>query len=313
MASPILHAAPPAIMSQSQKSSTAIGYISALSSSLIWGFSPIYFKALSAVPPMEILMHRMVWSFLLLLILLFVLRRWKRWLALVGSGRTMPIFIVTALLVAGNWFVYIWAVNNGFIVQASLGYFVYPLVSVMLGVVFLRERLHPAQTMAVLLAGIGVTYLAFSHGRIPWISLALAFSFSIYALIRKVAKADALEGLAAETLLMFVPAILYLIYLSRHHCAVFLSTGWTTGGLLIGTALITAVPLLLFNIGGKRLPLSSLSFLQYIAPTCQFLIGVFVYREPFSTAQLITFILTWLALLIFTADSIRQLRRLPAP
>ncbi len=299
-------------MSQSQKSRTTIGYISALSSSLIWGFSPIYFKALSGVPPMEILMHRMVWSFLLLLILLLVLRRWQRWLALIGSRRTMPIFIVTTFLVAGNWFVYIWAVNNGFIVQASLGYFIYPLVSVMLGVVFLRERLRPVQTMAVLLAGIGVTYLAVSHGRIPWISLALAFSFSIYALIRKVAKADALEGLMAETLMMFVPAILYLVYLSRHHRAAFLSTGWTTDGLLIGTALITAVPLLLFNIGGKRLPLSSLSFLQYLAPTCQFLIGVFVYREPFSTAQQITFVLTWLALVIFTADSLRQLKRLQA-
>jgi chloramphenicol-sensitive protein RarD len=299
-------------MSQSQKSRTTIGYISALCSGLIWGFSPIYFKALSGVPPMEILMHRMVWSFLLLLILLFILRRWRTWLALLGSRRTMPIFIVTTLLVAGNWFVYIWAVTNGFIVQASLGYFIYPLVSVMLGVIFLRERLRPMQTLAVVLAAAGVNYLAFTHGQIPWISLALAFSFSIYALIRKVARADALEGLTAETLLMFVPAILYLVYLSRHHRAVFLSTGWGTDGLLIGTALITAVPLLLFNIGGKRLPLSSLSFMQYLAPTCQFLIGVFLYREPFSTAQLITFILTWLALIIFSADSIRHLKRLNA-
>ncbi|MGD9009198.1 MAG: EamA family transporter RarD [Desulfobacteraceae bacterium] len=299
-------------MSHSQKSRTAIGYISALSSGLIWGVSPIYFKALSAVPPMEILMHRMVWSFLLLLILLFALRRWHRWLALIGNRRIMPIFIVTTLLVAGNWFVYIWAVTNGFIVQASLGYFIYPLVSVMLGVVFLRERLRLVQTMAVLLAGAGVAYMAVSHGQVPWISLALAFSFSIYALIRKVAEADALEGLTAETLLMSVPAILYLGCLSRRHSAVFLSCGWTTDGLLIGTALITAVPLLLFNIGGKRLPLSSLSFMQYLAPTCQFLIGVFLYREPFSTAQLVTFILTWLALIIFTADSIQQLKRLNA-
>jgi chloramphenicol-sensitive protein RarD len=298
-------------MSQSQKSRTTIGYISALCSGLIWGVSPIYFKALSAVTPMEILMHRMVWSFLLLLILLIALRRWQRWFALIGSRRTMPIFVVTTLLVAGNWFVYIWAVTNGFIVQASLGYFIYPLVSVMLGVVFLRERLRPVQTLAVLLAGAGVTYMAVSHGQVPWISLALAFSFSIYALIRKVAKADALEGLTAETLLMVVPAILYLVYLSRHHSAVFLSGDWRTDGLLIGTALITAVPLLLFNIGGKRLPLSSLSFMQYLAPTCQFLIGVFIYKEPFSTAQLITFILTWLALVIFTSDSIRQLRTMP--
>jgi chloramphenicol-sensitive protein RarD len=178
-------------------------------------------------------------------------------------------------------------------------------------VVFLRERLRPVQTLAVLLAGAGVTYMAVSHGQVPWISLALAFSFSIYALIRKVAKADALEGLTAETLLMVVPAILYLVYLSRHHSAVFLSGDWRTDGLLIGTALITAVPLLLFNIGGKRLPLSSLSFMQYLAPTCQFLIGVFIYKEPFSTAQLITFILTWLALVIFTSDSIRQLRTMP--
>ncbi len=176
---------------------------------------------------------------------------------------------------------------------------------------FLRERLRPAQTAAVLLACVGVTYLAVSHGRIPWISLALAFSFSVYALIRKVARADALEGMTAETLLMSVPAILYMIYLSRHHSAVFLSADRVIDGLLIGTALITAVPLLLFNIGGKRLTLSSLSFLQYLAPTCQFLIGVFVYREPFSTAQLVTFILTWLALIIFTADSVRQLKTMP--
>jgi chloramphenicol-sensitive protein RarD len=300
-------------MNQFRPSRSAVGYICALCSGLIWGITPIYFKALSAVPPVEILMHRMVWSSLLLLILLCGLRRWQRWFALIGSRRALSIFTVTALLVAGNWFVYIWAVHHGFIVQASLGYFIYPLVSVMLGMVFLRERLRPAQTIAVLLAGTGVACLAVSHGRFPWISLALAFLFSFYALIRKVAKADALEGLTAEMFLMVVPAILYLVYLGRSRQAVFLSAGWTTDALLMGTALITAVPLLLFNIGGRRLPLSHLSFMQYLAPTCQFLIGLFLYREPFSPAQLVTFILTWLALIIFTVDSIRQLKSANTP
>ncbi len=295
-------------MNTSHTSRTTIGYISAFSSSLIWGFSPIYFKALSAVRPMEILMHRMIWSFLFLLALLLVMRRGHVWLKLIRSRRILSIFVLTTLLVAGNWFVYIWAVHNGYIVQASLGYFIYPLVSVMLGVVFLKERLRPAQISAVILAGVGVTYLALSHGRFPWISLALAFSFSIYALIRKVARADALEGLTIETLLMVVPAIFYLLYLNHNNSAVFLHGGWINSMLLMGTALITAVPLLLFNIGAKRLPLSVLSFMQYLAPTCQFLIGVFIYGEPFSTAQLVTFILTWLALIIFTTDSLRQLK-----
>jgi chloramphenicol-sensitive protein RarD len=295
-------------MSPSSKTNTTIGYLSALGSSLIWGMTPIYFKALASVPPMQILMHRMVWSFVLLTVLLCVLRRWRNWLSLMQRRRTLSIFPITALLVAGNWFVYIWAVQNGFIVEASLGYFIYPLVSVMLGVVFLRERLRPAQTGAVLLATVGVGYLALTHGRMPWISLVLAGSFSTYALIRKVARADALEGLTVETLLMVVPASLYLAFLDRHGDAVFLHSGWATDGLLTGTALITAVPLLLFNIGAKRLPLSSLSFLQYLAPTGQFLIGVFVYDEPFSAPQLVTFIFTWTGLMIFTTDSLRQLK-----
>lgn len=298
-------------MSPQSKTHTTIGYLSAFGSSLIWGVTPIYFKALAAVPPMQVLMHRMVWSFVLLAALLCVLRRGRNWLALMQRRRTLAIFPVTALLVSGNWFIYIWAVQNDFIVQASLGYFIYPLVSVMLGVVFLRERLRPAQTGAVLLAAAGVGYLALTHGRVPWISLLLAGSFSTYALIRKVARADALEGLTVETLLMVVPASLYLVHLNRHGAAAFFHSGWATDGLLMGTALITAVPLLLFNIGAKRLPLSSLSFLQYLAPTGQFLIGVFVYDEPFSTPQLIAFIFTWTALIIFTTDSVRQLKSSP--
>lgn len=295
-------------MNPPSKTYTTIGYLCALGSSLIWGMTPIYFKALASVPPMQVLMHRMVWSFVLLTVLLCALRRWRNWLSLMQRRRTLSILPITALLVAGNWFVYIWAVQNGFIVEASLGYFIYPLVSVMLGVVFLRERLRPAQTGAVLLAAVAVGYLALTHGRIPWISLVLAVSFSTYALIRKVARADALEGLTVETLLMVVPAGFYLAHLDRQGGAAFLHGGWATDGLLIGTALITAVPLLLFNIGAKRLPLSSLSFLQYLAPTGQFLIGVFVYDEPFSTPQLITFIFTWTALIIFSTDSVRQLK-----
>lgn len=276
---------------------------------LIWGLSPIYWKSLAAVPAFEILMHRMIWSFVFLAPLVVFRRRLKGLIAALTSGPTLLILMGTTLIVGGNWFLFIWAINSGHILQTSLGYYITPLVNVLLGVVFLKERLRRPQLVAVGLAAAGVGYLTVSYGQFPWVSLTLALSFGLYGLIRKVAPVGPLVGLTIETLLLSIPATAYLIYLDHTGRGAFLNAGIPTTLLLMGAALVTGLPLLLFTMGAKLLRLATLGFLQYIAPSCTFLLAVFVYREPIVPAQLFTFAMIWIALAIYSYDSVLYHRR----
>jgi len=281
-----------------------LGVVLATVAFLIWGLSPIYWKSLASVPAFEILMHRMIWSFIFLAPLVLILGHLKELVKALTAGRTLLILASTTLIVGFNWFLYIWAINSGHILQTSLGYYITPLVNVLLGVVFLKERLRRLQLVAVGLAAVGVSYLTLSYGFFPWVSLALAFSFGFYGLIRKVAPVGALVGLTVETLLLSLPASGYLVYLNHTGRGAFLNAGFTITLLLMGAALMTGLPLLLFTMGTKLLRLSTVGFLQYIAPSCTFLLAVFVYREPLLPAQLFTFVLIWIALTIYSYDSV---------
>ena len=285
------------------------GAACAVAAFLIWGLTPIYFKTLRAIPALEILMHRMVWSFLFLLPFVVFTNRRNEFRTAISSGRTMLVLLVTTMLVSSNWFVFIWAINSDRILQTSLGYYINPLINVVLGVVFLKERLRPAQLMAVILAAVGVVYLTIEIGRPPWIALFLAFTFGFYGLIRKVASVNALVGLTIETLLLSFPALVFLGYHYIDGSGAFLRSDGRTDILLMCAALVTALPLLLFTTGARKIHFSTIGILQYIAPSCTFLLAVFVYREPFRTAQLWTFILIWAALLLYSIDSVAYFRR----
>lgn len=216
---------------------------------------------------------------------------------------------MTTTIVSCNWFLFIWAIHNNNVLQTSLGYFITPLVNVLLGTVFLKERLRLLQITAVSIAACAVFYLTVSYGSFPWVALSLAFTFGFYGLIRKIAPVSALVGLSVETLLLSIPATGYLIYLDAGGFGAFLHNGFKTDLLLMGAALVTALPLLLFTMGARRINLSTIGFLQYIAPSCTFLLAVFVYDEPLSGDQIFTFIMIWVALSIFSADSLRYYHR----
>jgi chloramphenicol-sensitive protein RarD len=293
------------------------GVLYAAAAYLMWGFFPVYWKWLQAVPAVEILTHRMTWSLLFVVGLLAYRRHWSWIRPALRDRRTVLTFLSSAVLLAVNWFTYIWGVNHGFIVETSLGYFINPLVNVVLGVFFLRERLRAGQWAAVAMAAGGVLYLTLSYGALPWIALTLAFSFGLYGLLRKTARLDSLEGLSMETGLLFLPALGYLLYLEAAGQGSFGHAGTATTLLLALAGVATAVPLLFFAIGARLIPLSLLGILQYLAPTIQFLLGVLVYGEPFTPERLVGFGLVWSALLIYTIESIyvrRQRKRLtPLP
>ena len=294
---------------RSSQPETMTGVLSAVGAFLIWGLTPIYFKVLRNIPAFEILMHRMVWSFFFLLPLVLALGRWNEFVKVVTTSRTLIILIGTTVLVSSNWFVFIWAINSDKILQTSLGYYINPLINVLLGMIFLRERLRPAQIAAVILAAIGVVYLTVEIGSLPWIALFLAFTFGFYGLVRKVAPVNALVGLTVETLLLSLPAIAYLVYLDSQSAGAFLRMDIKTDVLLMSAALVTALPLLLFTFGARSIHLATLGILQYIAPSCTFVLAVFVYNEPFRLAQVWTFVLIWAALIIYSADSVLYYRR----
>lgn len=287
------------------------GILASAAAFLIWGLSPVYWKCLLEVPAAEIMLHRCVWSFLLMMPLLAVLRRWGEFTAALTSPSTLGLLTVSALLVGGNWLLYIWAVNNDHVLQASLGYYINPLINVLLGMVFLKERLRRAQVLALGLAATGVLYLTVSYGVFPWVALGLALSFGFYGLIRKVAPVASLPGLAVETLVLSIPAGILLLKFHQTGVGAFMQMGLGTDLLLAGTAPLTAVPLLLFTLGARKITLTTLGFIQYIGPTGMFLLGVWVYAEPFSRVQAITFILIWSALAVFTADMVVHQRQRP--
>jgi chloramphenicol-sensitive protein RarD len=284
------------------------GVIFAITAFLIWGLSSIYWKQLKAVPAFEILMHRMVWSFIFLVPVLFFQNSVGEFTAALKNRRTVLILLSTTLIVGLNWFIFIWAINNNQLLQASFGYYINPLINVLLGVVFLKEKLRPLQKIAVALASAGVLYMTISYGSLPWIALCLAISFGFYGLVRKVAPVSSLVGLSVETLLLSVPALGYLLYLNSSGSGAFMHGAVGTDFLLAGSAIVTALPLLLFTKGARRLRFSTIVFMQYIAPTCGFFIAIFLFEEPLSFTQLITFVVIWIALAIYSFDSVLQQR-----
>jgi len=268
-----------------------------------WGLFPIYWKWLHGVPALQLLAHRIVWSFLLLAIVLAVLRQWRAFRSEAFHWRTVRIYFVAGLLLSINWGTYVWAVNAGYIVETSLGYFINPLLSVLLGVFILHERLRRMQWIAVGLAAAGVTYLTLVYASPPWIALTLAFSFGLYGLVKKMAPLGALHGLTLETATLFVPMLLYLIFAEVRGQGAFLHTDGVSTLLIVGAGVVTVVPLLMFASAVRLIPLSLIGILQYIAPTLQFLIGVLIFGEAFTPTQFVGFGLVWLALIVFTSDS----------
>jgi chloramphenicol-sensitive protein RarD len=278
------------------------GTLSAALAFLCWGLFPLYFHAIGDVPPLQILAHRMVWSLLFLVIVLAVRRQWA-WLNIVRKPRVFASFVASAILLSLNWLIYIWAVNNGHVIEASLGYFITPLVNIMFGSVLLKERLRRAQWMAIAVAALGVAWLTWQAGNVPWIALALAVTFGGYGLLRKTAALGALEGLAFETMILFPLAAAYVAWLTAHGQNAFINTGSTTTRLLLVAAgPITAIPLLLFAAGARKIPLSVVGLLQYLAPTLQFLLGVWLFHEAFTPDRLVGFVLIWLALALYAAE-----------
>lgn len=286
------------------------GYILGLSAYIIWGIFPIYFKLLSSVPSIEIIVNRAIWSAVFGLALLMLV--WKHpgwWQELCDHPRRFAILALSGSLIAANWLIYVWAVNNNHMVEASLGYFINPLINVMLGMVLLRERLRPLQWVAVILALIGVGQQVWQVGSLPWVSLALAFSFGFYGLIRKQAPVAALPGLVVETWILVPLAIGWLLFNPMAHSAQ--GEFWTTKEALWLAAAgpITLVPLVCFNAAARDLPYATLGFLQYIAPTLVLTLAVLVYGEHLATSTAITFAFIWAGLVIYSVDAWRSLRR----
>ncbi|HZV63656.1 MAG TPA: EamA family transporter RarD [Telluria sp.] len=281
------------------------GILYAVLAFLCWGLFPIYFHALHAVPPTQILAHRVLWSLLFLAIVLTVRRQWKWLPAILGQPRVIASFVASALLLSINWLVYIWAVNNDHVIEASLGYFINPLVNIMFGYVLLKERLRIGQWLAIALAAGGVVWLTWQSGSVPWIALILAATFGGYGLMRKTAALGALEGLSFETMVLFPIALAYVGWLGMRGENVFMSTeSDALRWLLIAAGPITAIPLLLFASGARRIPLSVLGLLQYVSPTMQFLLGVWLFHEAFSGEQLVGFVLIWGALALYAAEGL---------
>lgn len=285
------------------------GLLYGVAAYLAWGLLPLYWRTIDELSSLEILAQRVVWSLLFLALLLTWRRQWG-WLAGTLRNRRMLLtYLLTAVLLTANWGIYIWGVNAGFIVETSLGYFINPLVNVLLGVVFLGERLRRWQLVAVGSATAGVLYLTLSYGGLPWIALTLAFSFGFYGLLRKKAPLGAVEALTLETGWMFLPALAFLLYLQVQGTAVFPYAAPVVNALVPLAGLATTFPLIWFGLAARRVTLTTLGILQYIAPTGQFLIGVLVYNEPFPRERLIGFGFIWIALFIYTTERIVLSRR----
>lgn len=284
------------------------GLLSALGAFCIWGLSPLFFKALASLGAFEVVAHRVLWSVVLLLPLIGLTQGFGQIRRAFGDARLAALLVVTMLLAGSNWLIYVWAIMAGRTVEASLGYFINPLVNVALGAIFLHERLRPLQKLAVGLAALGVATRIWAIGHLPWVALALAVTFAVYGLLRKRAPVDSLNGLCVETLVALPIALAYLGWeLSRGELRALHGGAWMFL-LLPAAGLITTIPLWLFTEGARRLPLSVLGLVQYLAPTLQFLIAVWVFHEPFGTSQLMSFGLIWTALAVFSWDLLRSTR-----
>ncbi|MBO0332864.1 EamA family transporter RarD [Sneathiella sp. CAU 1612] len=292
------------------------GLLSAFGAFLVWGWSPVYFKWLSHVSPIEIISHRIIWSSLFVLLLIASTRKIGQILEIYRDPRRLYVFVLTTLLIGGNWLTFVWAITNDRILEGSLGYYINPLVNILLGMIFLGERVNKWQTVAILCAVAAVTILTIQVGYLPWVALVLAFSFGFYALLRKKAGADSAVGLVVETTLLFPVALGFLLYLtftadpatsSEAPTGFLFDTG--TLLLLIGTGVVTAVPLILFTTAAKYLKFTTIGILQYLSPTMHVFIAVYLYNEPFDQSRLFAFALIWIGLIIYSVDGYRGRRR----
>ncbi|WP_026560734.1 EamA family transporter RarD [Bacillus sp. J37] len=280
---------------------------------MLWGVLPLYWKLIHDVTSEEILAHRIFWSFLFMLALLTFFKEWPNVIdvckKMVKQPSLVLLLILSSVLISINWFVYIWSVNHGHLIETSLGYYINPLISVLLGMIFFKEKLNLWQKLSFIIAGIGVLYMTINYGQIPFIALTLAISFGLYGLAKKLTKLSSGIGLTFETLVVTPIAIIYLLMLGLQGEMMFLQFDIATNLLLIGAGVATAVPLLLFASGAQRIPLFMVGVLQYIAPTITLIIGVVLYKEPFTITELITFSCIWTALLLFTLSNSRHFKK----
>ena len=268
-----------------------------------WGLLPIYWKLFLGIPSLEVLVHRILWSVIFLMFVVLIQKKFILLVELCRSPKQLFIILTTSMLLGANWMIYIWAVNEGFVIETSLGYFINPLVNVMLGMIIFKERFNLWQTLALILALCGVLNYLFGFGELPWIALGLASSFSIYGMLRKISEAGPLIGLTMETLILVPVALLLLSWWTLDGSSHF-GTMSELDLYFLGCGLITSFPLLWFAAAAKRLRFSTLGLFQYLAPTSQFLLGVFLYKEPFTITHAITFALIWMALILYSGNSI---------
>ena len=292
----------------SAKSHETSALIAGIAAFTTWGLIPVYWKLLKAVSPPEILAHRFVWTSLFLIGLLSWQRRWPEVKDVVSSRRATLYCLAAGVAVATNWFFFIFAVVIGRVIETSLGYFMTPLINVLFGAIFLRERLTRWQIISVSLATAGVLYLTFGYGRFPWIAVTLCTTFGLYGLLRKKSGTAAIPGLFLETIMLVPAALGYLVWLKANGALLFARGGWDMSILLITTGIVTAVPLFWFGYAARYLRLTTIGFLQYLAPTGSFFLGVFLYHEPFTRGHFITFGLIWIALAIFTFEAVTRWR-----
>ncbi len=285
------------------------GLLYAVLAYTVWGLFPLFWRLLQAVPALQIAGHRVIWSWVVLAVIILATRQWKA-LRSAFNLRVLTIYSIAALLISINWVIYIWAVNTDHIVETSLGYFINPLISVFFGTVFFKERLRPLHWVSLACAASGVIYLTYHYGRLPWIALVLASTFSLYGLVKKIAPLkSSLFGLTLETGVLVLPALIYLIFCEYRGTGTLLGSDLRTHLILFIGGIITAIPLLLFATAAQRIPLTLIGILQYIAPTLQILLGIFVFHEPFSSTQLTGFSLVWFALAIFMLEGFLRRRR----
>ncbi|MDO6563728.1 EamA family transporter RarD [Amphritea sp. 1_MG-2023] len=286
------------------------GILFALAAYSMWGLIPVYFKLVDSVSPFEVVAHRVIWSVIFLALFMAATGRWQTLLGNLRQKKLLASLTVSAIIISFNWLVFIWAVAQERILEASLGYYINPLISVLLGMIFLGERLRIAQWLAILIATAGVAYQLILLGSLPWVALALAFSFGFYGLLRKRIVVDPFCGLLIETLILSPIALIYLFWLHQQGQLTFIHSGSTTMLLLAAAGIVTSLPLICFAAGARRLTLTMNGLLQYIAPSIAFLLAVLVYHEPLNSERLITFACIWLGLVLFTAESLWRNRKI---
>ncbi|OQS07724.1 hypothetical protein THRCLA_00281 [Thraustotheca clavata] len=281
------------------------GLLYAFSATLIWGLYPLYWKQLDSVSGMQLAMHRIAWSFVILAVIVTIKREWIEFGKSILSWKIFGIYTISSALIFCTWYLLVWAINEGYITQASLGMFITPLLNVLFGVVFFKEKLNRWQWLSVIFAVAGVVVCAIAYGKFPWVSFTMATAFALYSLVKKQAPLNPLHGMTLETLILFPIALIYLIVVNCQGSGAFGHHGTGMDLLLIGGGLVTMLPLLLFSAAAQLIELSLLGIIQYIQPTLQFFIGVFVYDEPLSMSKLAGFILVWIGLAIYTIDGVK--------